>query len=294
MTSNKLKIVGLLAFAGALIFTACNTVAPAAAPAVVTVEVMMEDEVDDAMVEDEMEMADKEDESMMDDDDEHETSSDDTEAMMDKDDDAEMMADSHDDDAMVEDEMEMADKEDESMMDDDDEHEMSSDDTEAMRMDKDDDAEMMDLPAWFDAELLNVSTMENFNVSDFQGKTVLVETMAIWCSNCLKQQKEVKALYDSMENKDDLVILVLDIDTNDSPDKLKDYADKHGFSWNYAVASVDVAREIGALYGDQFLNPPSTPMLIIDPHGDSHPLPFGHKSAADLAEALAPFLTVGM
>ncbi len=293
MTSNKLKIVGLLAFAGALIFTACNTVAPAAAPAVVTVEVMMEDEVDDAMVEDEMEMADKEDESMMDDDDEHETSSDDTEAMMDKDDDAEMMADSHDDDAMVEDEMEMADKEDESMMDDDDEHETSSDDTEAM-MDKDDDAEMMDLPAWFDAELLNVSTMENFNVSDFQGKTVLVETMAIWCSNCLKQQKEVKALYDSMENKDDLVILVLDIDTNDSPDKLKDYADKHGFSWNYAVASVDVAREIGALYGDQFLNPPSTPMLIIDPHGDSHPLPFGHKSAADLAEALAPFLTVGM
>jgi thiol-disulfide isomerase/thioredoxin len=242
MTSNKFKIVGLLAIAGALIFTACNTVAPAAVPAVVTVEVMMEDEIDDAMVEDEMEMAGKEDESMMDDDDEHEMSSDDTDAMMDK------------DDATM----------------------------------------MMELPAWFDAELLNVSTMENFNVSDFKGKTVLVETMAIWCSNCLKQQKEVKALYDSMENKGDLVILVLDIDTNDSPDKLKDYANKHGFSWNYAVASVDVAREIGALYGDQFLNPPSTPMLIIDPHGDSHPLPFGHKSATDLAEALAPFLTVGM
>jgi hypothetical protein len=51
-----------------------------------------------------------------------------------------------------------------------------------------------------------------------------------------------------------------------------------------------VAREIAALYGDQFLNPPSTPMLIIDRRGQVHPLPFGIKSAADLRQALEPFL----
>ena len=161
-------------------------------------------------------------------------------------------------------------------------------------MAEDDEAMMMELPDWFSADLLNAKTGETFKVSDFQGKTVLVETMAIWCSNCLKQQQELKAWYESMESNDDLVVLVLDIDTNDSPDKLKDYTDKHGFPWHYAVASVDVAREIGALYGDQFLNPPSTPMLIIDSHGDTHPLPFGHKSAADLTEALTPFLADSM
>jgi len=195
--------------------------------------------------------------------------------------DAAMMADKADESMMAED--------DEAMMDDSPGDEAMVEDT--MMADKADESMMMDLPGWFGAELLNVNSRENFNVSDFQGKTVLVETMAIWCSNCLKQQQELKAWYESMEPNDNLVVLVLDIDTNDSPDKLKDYTAKHGFAWNYAVASVDVAREIGMLYGDQFLNPPSTPMLIIDPHGETHLLPFGHKTAADLTAALAPFLT---
>ena len=56
----------------------------------------------------------------------------------------------------------------------------------------------------------------------------------------------------------------------------------------------EVAREIGQLYGDQFLNPPSTPMLIVDRQGKVHLLPFGRKTAEDLQEALAPFLDVEM
>jgi len=60
------------------------------------------------------------------------------------------------------------------------------------------------------------------------------------------------------------------------------------------VAPVEVAREIGLLYGDQFLNPPSTPMLIIDTHGEVHLLLFGHKTAAELKSALTPFLSESM
>ena len=75
------------------------------------------------------------------------------------------------------------------------------------------------------------------------------------------------------------------------PTNCKRYAAQHGFDWAYAVAPREVAREISRLYGAQFLNPPSTPMLIIDRHGEAHPLPFGRKTAADLQEALAPFLT---
>ena len=65
------------------------------------------------------------------------------------------------------------------------------------------------------------------------------------------------------------------------------------FDWVYAVAPPEVSRELGQLYGDQFLNPPATPMLIIDQHGEVHPLPFGIKSAGDLQEALEPFLNLG-
>jgi hypothetical protein len=143
---------------------------------------------------------------------------------------------------------------------------------------------------WFNAELTDVNTGESFKVADFHGKVVLVETMAVWCSTCFRQQKEVQALHELLGMRDDLVSLGLDIDPNETAGTLKAYTNQNGFDWLYAVALVDVAREIGHLYGDQFLNPPSAPMLIIDRQGQAHPLPFGVKSAQTLQEALASYL----
>lgn len=153
---------------------------------------------------------------------------------------------------------------------------------------------MDDVPAWFSAELIDVSTGETVVLTDLKGKVVLVETMAIWCSNCLRQQNEVKALHEDLGAREDLVTLVLDVDPNENTADLREYAARHGFTWTYVVAPREVAREIGQLYGDQFLNPPSTPMLIVDQQGAVHLLPFGRKSAADLKEALAPFLSSGL
>jgi len=149
----------------------------------------------------------------------------------------------------------------------------------------------MELPLWFETELTNVNTGETFKIADFSGKVVLVETMAVWCSNCLRQQREVQALHDLLGDQPNLVSVALDIDPNETPDILKAHTDKNGFDWVYAVAPAEAARDISQLYGGQFLNPPATPMLIIDRHGQAHPLPFGHKSAPSLQESLAPFLS---
>jgi peroxiredoxin len=146
-------------------------------------------------------------------------------------------------------------------------------------------------PAWMAAELVNVKTGQSFKIADFQGKVVLVETLAVWCSNCLRQQNEVKALHGALPSRDDLVSVGLGIDLQESGEALKVFTDKHGFDWHYAIATPDVAREIGNLYGAQFLNPPSTPMLVIDKQGQAHPLPFGIKSAEALEQALEPFLS---
>jgi hypothetical protein len=97
-------------------------------------------------------------------------------------------------------------------------------------------------------------------------------------------------LHASLGERDDLVSLAIDIDPNETPDILKSHTDRNGFDWLYTVAPVEVAREIGQVYGTQFLNPPSAPMLIIDRQGQPHPLPFGVKSAQSLQEALGPFL----
>ncbi|MBE0683279.1 MAG: TlpA family protein disulfide reductase [Anaerolineales bacterium] len=149
---------------------------------------------------------------------------------------------------------------------------------------------MMESPAWFGMALTNVHTGETFTIQDFKGKVILVETMAIWCSNCLKQQTQVNALHGLVGNRDDFVSLGLDIDPNEDVSKLKSFVEGQGFDWLYSISPAEVSREIASLYGDQFLNPPSTPMLVIDRHGVVHPLPFGIKSAEELLQFIQPFL----
>ena len=154
--------------------------------------------------------------------------------------------------------------------------------------------DMMDTPAWFGVTLNNVRTGEDFSLNDFTGKVVLVEMLAMWCPNCKKQQVQVKALHDALGMDTGLISVGLDVDPNENAADLKTYTDSNGFDWIYAVAPTDVAREIGNLYGDQFLNPSSTPILVIDRHGEVHPMPFGIKSADDLMKFLDPFLQEGM
>jgi len=153
---------------------------------------------------------------------------------------------------------------------------------------------MMGPPAWYSASLTNVNSGEVFTINDLRGKVILVETMAVWCTNCFRQQTNVKALHEALGKRDDFVSLGVDIDPNEDEAKLKSFVESNGFEWMYAVSPAEVSREIASLYGGQFLNPPSTPMLIIDRHGEAHPLPFGIKSVEDLTQALQPFLDEAM
>lgn len=169
---------------------------------------------------------------------------------------------------------------------------------EAMMDDPHDDAmsddAMMDAPAWFSVSLMDVNTGESFTINDLKGKVILVETMAVWCSNCFRQQTQVKALHEAIGGREDFVGLGIDIDPNEDAEKLKAFITSNGFDWKYVVSPAEVSREIASLYGGQFLNPPSTPMLIIDRKGVAHPLPFGVKSADELMQALQPFLDEAM
>jgi hypothetical protein len=151
----------------------------------------------------------------------------------------------------------------------------------------------MSVPAWFGVDLTNVNSGQTFKVSDFKGQVVLVETMAVWCTTCLRQQEQIQALHMALGEQDGLVSLSIDIDPNEDAGILKTHTEGHGFDWLFAVAPREVAHEIGQLYGDQFLNPPSAPMFIIDRQGQAHPLPFGVKSASALQEALSPYLNGG-
>jgi hypothetical protein len=188
-----------------------------------------------------------------------------------------------DEDALMEDEAMMKDDVAEEPMGDDHSDEMESED--AMM-----DEEMMMAPAWFSVPLVDVHTGASFTIDELEGQVVLVETMAVWCSNCLRQQREVRALHTALGERDDFTSIALDIDPNENADILRNFATKNDFDWLYVVAPAEVASQFGQLYGQQFLNPPSTPILLIDRHGEVHTLPFGIKTAVDLQSSVENLL----
>ena len=94
----------------------------------------------------------------------------------------------------------------------------------------------------------------------------------------------------SSEIPTDLVSVSLDVSMEEDAGMLKDYAEKLGYDWNVAVAPLLVARALGNLYSAEYLNPPVSPMLIIDRDGQVIGLPYGLKNAESLQGVVAPLL----
>ena len=138
--------------------------------------------------------------------------------------------------------------------------------------------------------MTDVRTGQSFTINDFAGKVVLLETMAVWCPTCRKQEDEVLRLHELLGHPDDLVSVSLDVSMEEDLPMLKDYAQTLGYDWNIAVAPLLVARALGNLYSAEYLNPPASPMLVIDRDGQVLGLPYGVKTAESLQGVVAPLL----
>ena len=63
---------------------------------------------------------------------------------------------------------------------------------------------------WRDILLRDVISGESFRISDFEGQTVLLESFAVWCPTCTKQQEEVRKLHEQIG--DGVISISLDVD----------------------------------------------------------------------------------
>ncbi len=135
---------------------------------------------------------------------------------------------------------------------------------------------------WRTTALRDVLTGEEFRIEDLDGKAVAIEAMAIWCSTCRTQQLEAQTALEQIGSPD-LVYISLDVDPNERPVDLAEYARREGFAWRFVVAPQEVSRSLARTFGDQILSPPATPLVVLGPDGQVVEQHIGIKSAGDLA-----------
>lgn len=140
--------------------------------------------------------------------------------------------------------------------------------------------------AWLEIELRDVLTGQTFRLSDFAGQPVVVETMAVWCPTCVRQQQQLALARRSWGEA--VVVVSLDIDPAEDEELLREHATGHGFDWRWAVAPRQMASQLSDLFGPRILSPPQTPVFWIDVEGEPHFLGYGVKLWPKLVEEVAP------
>lgn len=137
--------------------------------------------------------------------------------------------------------------------------------------------------AWAVASLTDVTTGETISIADLaaSGQVVFVEPMAIWCTNCRRQQADALTALGQLD-RSKVTWLSLDIELSETPEALADYSRRQGFDFRFAVASKEIATALAAEFGDLVLSPPSTPIIVIAPDGSVELTGFGHKSVDEI------------
>ncbi len=142
----------------------------------------------------------------------------------------------------------------------------------------------MSSESWKDIALDDVKTGETFTISGFSGKSVLLETFAVWCPTCKRQQDEIQKLHEELG--DSVVSVSVDVDPNEDESKVLEHLDRYGYDWRYAVADNEFTQDLINDFGINVVNAPSAPVIMVCENGDTRLLDFGVKTSDELKSDL--------
>ncbi len=140
---------------------------------------------------------------------------------------------------------------------------------------------------WMDIELTDVTTGETFQISDFEGKTILLESFAVWCPTCLAQQKELQKLQAS--EGDDVIHISLDTDPNEDAEKIREHIQRNGLDWYFAVSPIQLTQALIDEFGLDFVSASRAPVVLICKDSSARFLRSGVKPAEELAAETVQF-----
>ncbi len=132
--------------------------------------------------------------------------------------------------------------------------------------------------------LTDVRTGEDVSIGALASdKPLLLETMAIWCSNCRAQQSNVVAAH----NQADFHSISLDVDPGEKPEDLAAYSEQQGFDWHFAMASAELLGQLRERFGTAVAVPPGMPKILFRTDGSIEMIGLGELyTAQQIADAV--------
>jgi thiol-disulfide isomerase/thioredoxin len=137
--------------------------------------------------------------------------------------------------------------------------------------------------AWQVEPLTDARSGTTLRIGDLAGRIVFLEGMATWCPPCLEQQDEARQALLQLDPRK-VMYLSVDIDPREKQPTLRAYVEQHGYTWPFVVASSTFLRELSESFGTTVLNPPSTPIVVVDPAGNGTVTEVGIKRADRLVQ----------
>lgn len=125
---------------------------------------------------------------------------------------------------------------------------------------------------------------EAWNLSEHQGKTVLIDIMAVECSACKLQSPALRELADRHENNTDFTMVSIEMGSAfpgwgaEDTSALARFREEHGLTW-------PIASDPGTVFRDyKVLILPT--LVVIRPDGSIHKTLLGDRSADEIDAAI--------
>lgn len=113
---------------------------------------------------------------------------------------------------------------------------------------------------WREHEFNDVRTGDTFSINEFD-KPVLIESFAVWCPTCKKQQDNMKKLHDKVG--DSVVSISINTDPNEDKDKVLEHVQRYGYDWFFTLSPPNVTQDMIDEFGVGVVNAPSAPVILV-------------------------------
>lgn len=134
--------------------------------------------------------------------------------------------------------------------------------------------------SWRTVELTDVREGESYSIDSLE-KPVLLETFAVWCPTCTRQQQEIKELHGDVN----FTSVSLNVDQNENADKIRSHIQSNGFDWRYSIAPATLTQKLIREFDPSMAQPPSAPVVLVC-ENSSRKLKNGVKPASKLEEEI--------